>query len=388
MPWRETCAMDEKLRFVEDILKAEWTISELCMRYGISRKTGYKWLSRYHLRGLEGLDDKSRAPDTHPNATPIEIEAAVVAFRHRHPRWGPRKLVHRLGLEHPEVLWPAPSTVGQLLKRHGLAQRRRKRTRTPAYCGLWQEARQANDVWAADFKGWFRTGDDKRVDPLTITDSASRYLIRCQGLERPRIENTQVQFEAAFREYGLPWAIRTDNGTPFASVGLGGLSRLSVWWIKLGIKPERIRPGHPEENGRHERFHRSLKDSTARPPKQTLRAQQEAFDVFKREYNEERPHESLEMDVPAQHYRPSARPYPEHLNPMEYGSEFEVRRVKHNGNIKWRGTMTYLHVALNGEHVGLKRTDNDAWTLYFGPMPLAVYDERKGIFRRIDGGKV
>jgi hypothetical protein len=230
-----------------------------------------------------------------------------------------------------------------------------------------------NDVWAADFKGWFRTRGGKRIDPLTISDWASRYLICCQALQDTASPQVQMRFESAFREYGLPRAIRTDNGPPFASVGLGGLSRLSVWWIHLGIWPERIRPGHPEENGRHERMHRTLKAATAQPPRQTRVAQQAAFDIFRQEYNEQRPHESLGMKTPGEKYRVSQRPFPAHLPEVEYGPDFEVRRVRSNGQIKWAGEMLYMSDALVGESVGLRKIDNEVWSIHFGPLPLATY---------------
>ena len=224
-------------------------------------------------------------------------------MRQRHPKWGPRKLLGVAEAGGTRSGWPAVSTAGDILKRHGLTQARRYRRSTPSYDRPFYVASRPNDVWAADFKGWFKTGDGCRVDPLTISDWVSRYVLGCRGLECPIFELVQPQFERTFREYGLPWAIRTDNGPPFASTGLGGLSRLSLWWIRLGIQPERIRPAHPEDNGRHERMHKTLKETAARPPKATPRAQQEAFDQFRQEYNELRPHEALGMQTPAECYR-------------------------------------------------------------------------------------
>ncbi len=300
MPWKETCPMEERMKFIADCLQDEWSLAQLCRFYGISRKTGYKWLARYLAEGPAGLGDRSRAPRRHPNGVPREVEEQIVAFRAQHPHWGPRKLVHRLTQIQPETHWPAPSTVGVLLKRRGLTASRRRKRHTPPYNQPFQEGVQPNQVWSADFKGWFRTQDGIRIDPLTISDVASRYLLRCQGLVRPNRTAVQAVFTAAFQEFGLPRAIRTDNGPPFASVGLGGLSRLSAWWVCLGISPERIRPGHPEENGRHERMHRTLKQATAQPPQTTTNGQQRAFDRFSGQ--------STTMNDPTRPWRCTHRP--------------------------------------------------------------------------------
>lgn len=373
MPWKETCAMDERIKFVAEHLRHERSLSELCLCYGISRPTAYKWLERYALYGPAGFLERSRAPKQHPNQTPAAIEARIIALRQRHPQWGPRKLLARLEREDPQQRWPARSTAGEILKRHGLTRARRARRRTPGYEGPRHQGVSPNELWAADFKGWFKTGDGYRVDPLTISDWVSRYLLCCHGPESITYWHVRPQFERVFREYGLPWAIRTDNGPPFASVGLGGLSRLSVWWVRLGIWPERIRPGHPEENARHERMHKTLKEAVTQPPQATPRAQQEAFDRFRHEYNELRPHESLGMQTPAECYRASERRFPERLPEVEYGSGVEVRRVRSNGQIKWAGQMLFLSEALIGEPVGLRQIDNDLWSIHFGPVPLAVY---------------
>jgi transposase InsO family protein len=268
------------------------------------------------------------------------------------------------------------------LKRHGLILPRRRRRPAPEYTGPWHEGVNPNDVWAVDFKGWFRTGDGSRIDPLTITDWSSRYLLCCQVLESAKGFPVKMQFERVFREYGLPWAIRSDNGVPFASVGLGGLSRLSVWWMRLGIWPERIRPGHPEENGRHERMHKTLKEATAKPPHQTPHAQQAAFERFRQEYNQERPHEALSMQTPGEWYRASERKFPARLPEMEYRPDFKVRRVRTNGQIKWAGDMFYLSDALVGERVGLKQVDEALWMVHFGPLPLGTYNSWHKRFER------
>jgi transposase InsO family protein len=289
--------MEEKVRFVVEYEQDHYNMTELCQRYGIARETGYVWLRRYRERGLSGLVELNRAALRHSNQTPRETEQAVLELRQAHMRWGPRKLKRVLERDQTHQRWPAASTIGELLKREGLVVGRKKRRRTAPYTEPLAHADGPNRVWCTDFKGWFRTGDGGRVDPLTITDAYSRYLLRCQGVEKTDTPRTRAIFEAAFREYGMPQAIRTDNGAPFASTAVGGLSRLSVWWMKLGIVPERIEAGHPEQNGRHERMHRTLKQETAQPAAANRRAQQRAFDGFREEYNEQRPHEALGMQT-------------------------------------------------------------------------------------------
>lgn len=381
MPWRETCPMDQRRKFIDEWLSEDWSVSELSRCYGISRKTAYKWLSRFKLGGLNELSDRSRAHRTHPSTTPTGIEAQIVQLRHRHPFWGPRKLKKRLERLQPGQHWPAASTIGCMLKRHGLVVPRRRRYRTPIYPGPFADGILPNDVWAADFKGWFRTGDGSRVDPLTVSDWASRYLVRCRAVEQTNGDNVQAQLTVAFKEFGLPNALRTDNGVPFATVGLGGLSKLAVWLIRLGIRPERIRPAHPEENGAHERMHRTLKQQTANPPKRSLQAQQEAFDQFLREYNEERPHETLDMMTPADIYRPSGRSFPNKLPEIEYPSGSTTRQVADNGCIKLEGELIYLSNALIEQHIRLEETDG-GWNLWFGPEALGKLDLRRGVIDR------
>jgi len=372
--WRETRVQDERLRFIEEALLAEEALSELCRRWGVSRKTGYKWLERYQAEGVAGLADRSRSPQRRPRATGPATEAAIVALRAARPRWGERKLAAWLARERPEERWPAASTIGAILKRRGLTfARKRRRRATPS--ATLAAAGGPNAVWAIDFKGWFRTADGRRVEPLTLSDAASRYLLRCQAVERGDFVHVRPLVEAAFREYGLPAAIRSDNGPPFASTGLGGLSRLSVWWIRLGIRPERIAPGHPEQNGRHERLHRTLKQETAQPPAATARAQQRAFDRFRRDYNHERPHEALAMAVPASRYEPSPRSYPARLPELEYPAGFALRRVEAHGDVNFRNRRFFLSEVLAGETVGLEETAR-GWRLWFGPLELGELDER------------
>lgn len=377
MPWNVTCPMNERLKFIADWLKGDCPILHLARSYCVSRKTAHKWVRRYRQDGLSGLEEGSRAPKTHPQATSPAIEEEVLAFRRLKPYWGPRKLRHRLIVTKPETSWPSVSTIGAILKRHGLSKKRPGRRRQTPPCLTGRSiARHPNDVWTADFKGWFRTQDQIRVDPLTVADLASRYLLACDVMVKPNGELVRQRFECAFRTYGLPLAIRTDNGWPFASHGLGGLSRLSVWWIRLGILPERIRPAHPQENGSHERMHRSLKEQLAKPPLSNPTVQQMASDQFRNEYNTERPHEALAMRTPAEDYRPSSREFPNRLPEVRYGREFIVRHVRGRGEIKWQGTHLYISETLIGECIGLKPVNDGIWAVHFGPIPLAVYNAR------------
>lgn len=375
MPWKETCVMDQKIRMIGDWLDKEYSITELSEMFGISRKTVYKWISRYKADSGSGLKERSRAPWHHPNATPVEIAAHILAVKGRHMRWGPRKVVSWLRHKYPEQRWPANSTTSEILKRHSLVKARKRKRRTPPYTEPFLGCEHPNAVWSADFKGQFRMGDGTLCYPLTLTDNYSRYLLGCWGLSRPTYEQTRPPLERAFREYGLPEAIRTDNGAPFASVALGGLSRLAVWLIKLGIKPERIETGHPEQNGRHERLHRTLKESAISPPRKDLAEQQRAFNRFSEEYNFERPHEALGQKTPASVYRQSPREYPEKLPAIEYEIDFSVRQVRHNGDIKWKGGRIYVSEALVGEAIGLKQMDNHYWGIYFSFLPLGILDE-------------
>ena len=333
LPWKDTNPQMEQERFILATLEGREKFSSLCRAFGISRKTGYKRLHRYEEEGFEGLGDRSRAPHSHPNRVPEAVEEQVVAARQAHPTWGPKKLVAWLENREPQTRWPAASTVGNILDRHGLTQPRRKVRRTPGWSEPFAQCQGSNQVWCVDFKGQFRTGDGEVVYPLTLEDAHSRYLLCCQGLKSTHGGGVQGRLERVFREYGLPEVIRSDNGSPFASVGLGGLSKLAVWWVKLGIVPERIQPGHPEQNGRLERLHRTLKGEVASPPRRNRREQQRAFDEFRRQYNQERPHEALGQQAPARHYQPSSREYPARVSSPEYPSEAQVRRVRSNGQI-------------------------------------------------------
>ena len=378
MPWNDASPEVEQIKFIERWERGGETFVDTCRAFGISRKTGYKRRHRFEAGGWDGLADLSRAPHRHPNQTDRAVVERLIALRCEHPTWGPKKLVAWLQDREPcpdaNRDWPAPSTVGDLLGEAGLVGRRKRRRRTAPWSQPFVQADQPNDLWCIDFKGWFRTGNGVRVNPLTVEDAASRYLVVCHGLSQPRGSQVRPVLERAFREYGLPWAIRSDNGPPFASVGLGGLSSLAVWWIKLEILPERIEPGHPEQNGRLERLHRTLKAETASPPQTTWQRQQRAFQNFRSSYNEERPHEALGQQPPARRYRPSARQYPGRVDSPEYESGMTVRRVRTNGEIKWQGQRVYLSEALCGEPVGLKPKDDRYWTVHFGPLQIGLLD--------------
>lgn len=380
MPWKELRVEEQRLLVVREHDEGT-SISELAETLGVARKTIYKWLERYELQGLEGLKDLSRRPHESPTQVSEEVSAAIVAARLRW-KWGPRKLRVKLCQQDSERQWPSVSTIAGVLKAKGLVVGRKRRAHTPVQKPPYAPAGQANDVWCTDFKGWFLTGNGTRVDPLTITDACSRYLLRCQIVGRTDYIHAQAVFEAAFREYGLPAVIHSDNGVPFASVAPGGMSRLSIWFVKLGIVPERSRPASPQDNGRHERMHRTLKQATAKPPAETVRLQQKAFDNFQREYNEDRPHEALDDATPASCYEVSPRCYPRRLSELEYGDELEVRRVSQQGSVKWNGERTYISEVFGHETIGLKETGGPWLEVYYGPILLGWLDGHRHRFSR------
>ena len=376
MPWQRTEPMDERLSFIMSWREDEVSMSELCRRYGVSRKTGDKWVDRYQTAGLVGLTERSRAPLNHPHRVAPEIAEAALRVRRRHPSWGPRKVRAWLRADDPSLAWPAASTLGALFDEAGLTVPRHRRDRVPPRTAPFAGCDGPNAVWTADFKGWFRTGDGARCEPFTLLDGWSRYLLRCQAVHRTDTATVQAILEAAFREYGLPEVFRSDNGAPFAGRGAGGLSRLSVWLIKLMVRPERIDPGSPEQNGRHERMHLTLARETASPPAASLRAQAQRFAAFRRCYNEQRPHEALGQQPPARHYRASAREYSGRLHSPEYPEVATVRQVRSNGEIKWRGERVFLGEPLIGEPVGLSPIADDEWRVMYGPIELGVLDKR------------
>ena len=381
MPWRETCTMDERVKFLAAWLEGEECRSSLCARHGISRKTGYKWAGRYAADPSGGLADRTHVPLNTPHKIEADVAAMIIALRRHHPSWGPRKLRAALMRREAERRWPAASTIGDLLRREGLVPRRRVRSSALAQTRPFASVTQANDTWCVDFKGWFRTGDGQRCDPLTVSDAYSRYLLGCR-IVPPTGEGVQPVIERLLREHGLPGAIRSDNGPPFASTAAGGLSRLSVSWLKLGIRLERIEPGCPEQNGRHERMHRTLKAETARPPACDPAAQQGSFDVFRRIYNEERPHEALGQVPPATIWKPSPRAYPSRIEDPVYRPDHAVRRVRSNGEIKWGGELVFISEALTGELVGVAETEVGDWIVRFIDVELGIIDRRTRKLRR------
>lgn len=376
MPWKETCAMDERSKFIRLWLRKEESFSFVCSRFGISRKTGYKWVERFLSQGFPGLAPRSRASLHHPNAVEKAVESRVLSLRRQHPRWGPDKLLVKFEQALPELSVPSRSTVARILKRHGLVQEhRRRRHASPTPHGL-TDSTQSNAVWSIDYKGQFRLGNGQLCYPLTLCDHYSRYILCCQGFPTIRLTSVDALLERIFRDYGLPDVIRSDNGTPFASTGLGGLTRLSIKWIKLGIRPERIAPGHPEQNGRHERMHRELKAEVANPPKTTFSSQQRAFDRFRHEYNHDRPHQALGQRPPVSQYTPSLRPYPSRLPEICYPRHYRTRTVCEGGQLRWCGEKLYIGRAVAHETLGLEEVDDGIWTVHFGPVPLGRLDER------------
>jgi len=368
--------MDQRLLFVTDCQRGLAGLSELCRRYGISRKTGYKWLTRFTTNGVRSLVERSRRPHHSPTQTPPWLVDALLTARQRHPSWGPKKLLALLQRRQPAAPWPAPSTVAAVLHRHGLVRPRRRR-RPVGHPGCPLTPMTApNRIWTADFKGQFKTGDGRYCYPLTIVDGYSRFLLACQALSDTSQHGARPVFAALFREHGLPTIIRTDNGVPFATCAAGRLSKLSVWWIRLGIYPELIEPAHPEQNGRHERFHRTLKAETTRPAAGSRAAQQRRFNQFRDHYNQERPHEALQQRPPATCYRSSARPYPRELPPLEYPKHFEVRYVSRNGGIRWRHRWVNISHVLDQQHVGFEEIADGEWDVYFGPVWLGRFHER------------
>ena len=370
MPWNQVTPMDEKMQFIADVLRETLSIKELCQRYNISRKTGYKWLRRYQADGPAGLRERSRRPQNCPHRTAEELEAAIIEARQRHPSWGAKKLLKILARKAPEQPWPARATVCNILERNGLIRHPRRRRQLGHPGKPDTSITGANAVWSADFKGQFKTGDGQYCYPLTVTDNYSRMLLACQGLPSTACADAKPVFRRLFQQYGLPERIRTDNGVPFATTSLARLSSLSAWWVRLAVLPELIEPGKPQQNGKHERMHKTLKAETTRPPGATRRSQQRKFDTFRQEYNHERPHEALNQETPASLYRPSPRPFPSKLPKLQYPLHYETRLVSDNGGIRWTNHWVNVSCCCAGEYVGLEEIDNGVWEIYFGPLKL------------------
>jgi putative transposase len=378
MPWRETSPMDQRMQFVTEYHSGLFTMTELAEQYAITRKTGYKWVARYDADGVVGLLDRSRRPHHSPHATDVELVDALLAERKRHPRWGAKKLLAVAARRQPLAAWPSRSTVCTWLKQRGLVAPRRRRD-PPAHAPAAPLApiTAVNQVWTTDFKGEFRTGDGRYCYPLTLRDGLSRFVLRCDALGNRTYAATQQRFARAFAEFGLPERMRSDNGSPFASTGLARLSRLAVWWIRLGIVPERIALGHPEQNGSHEQFHSVLKAETTRPPAANALAQQRRFIRFCAEYNYDRPHEALQDAVPARCYHPSPRALPPRVPSLEYPGHCEIRRASKVGCVSWAGRPLFLSEALAGEDIAFEEVDDGIWTIFFASVALGRFDERQ-----------
>ena len=375
MPWRTPDLVAIREDFVEQAMSGRHPVAALCNAYGISEKTGHKWLNRFKEEGRPGLSDRSRAPRESPQRISLEVRREILALREKHPTWGPKKLCVVLRRRVPEMHWPAASSIGELLRREGCVQPRRRRsvgTGLPIDSGL-TVATAANDVWSTDFKGQFRLTDGELCYPLTAQDTFSRFMIGTTALSSTASLPVEIAFTRHFKEYGLPKVIRSDNGVPFASPSaIGRLSKLSVWWIRLGIRPERIDPGEPQQNGTHERMHKTLKADATRPPSSSLSEQQLRFDRFRREYNDERPHESLGQETPASCYSASTRSFPARLPDLSYPGHCEVRVVTQSGAINFGGRRFQISTALTNQELGLEETDDDLWTVSFGPLVLGT----------------
>jgi transposase InsO family protein len=381
MGWTETCAVEERMRFVVAVRKHEESFAAVCRQFGVSRRVGYKWLARFEEEGAAGLLNRSRVPLHQPQRIADGIAERCLEVRRSHPTWGPLKVRAFLARKSNRTAWPAASTIGELFDREGLTVKRKLRRRSPPSSVPFAGCEAANDTWCIDFKGWFLTGDGKRCEPLTITDAHSRYLLRCQALARTDTDHVWPVLDAAFREFGLPYYLRSDNGSPFASRGAGGLSRLSVKLIKAGVTPERIAPGKPQQNGRHERMHLTLLQEVASPPARNMREQHERLRSFQHLYNEERPHQALDHATPSDRYQPSARRFDGVLRKPDYDDDHDVRSVRRNGDIKWQGSTIYISEALVGEPVGLAEDEN-GWTVSYGPILLGTIGHRGDRLRK------
>ena len=379
MTWRQTCVTQQRYELVRRYGEGE-SMTALCIEYGVARKTGHKWLERYDEGGRNALSDRSRAPLCHPNRTSTEVEELLLWLRRRRPTWGPKKLLAVLRRSHPRLALPAVSTAGDVLERNGLITARRTRARTEPYTRPFQDCSAPNDVWCMDFKGHFNTKDQRVCHPLTITDAFSRMLLRCHVVGRCDEPNVREVLESAFCEYGLPRAIRTDNGPPFASTALAGLSKLAVWLMKLDIVPERIEPAKPQQNGRHERMHRTLLE-VCQPPARTCSAQQRAFDRFRADFNHCRPHEALDQRYPIELFTSSARRFPCPLQQPQYPGDCELRHIRSDGCFKWTQKIYFLSAALAHEPVAFFAQPDDTWLVRYRSLELGIFSPAQG-FRK------
>ncbi len=370
MPWNEVEPMSEKEKFVTLAQTGRFTVSDLCKDFKISRKTGHKYLKRYGAEGRDGLIERSRRPKHCPWTTTAEVEALILRERRAHPTWGPKKIRDRLHREHGVQAPPHESTIGLILKRHGLSQKRKRKPGVHrVHPDHLTEPSRPNEVWTFDFKGWFILQDHQRCDPLTVCDRYSRYVIGCHACDNQQFKGTLRVCKRLMRYHGLPEIIRVDNGAPFASMALGGLSALSVWWIENGIRVEFIDPGSPQQNGSHERMHRDLKAEATKPPSRNLWAQQKRFERWKRTYNYERPHEALDMLRPSEIYRTSERRLGE-KDKMTYPENYEIKRVNQSGHFAYQGSIFYMSEIFAGCRVGLIENEKGATELHYANLHL------------------
>jgi putative transposase len=376
MPWQKTTPMTERLSVIELYQTRLWSMTERCTRVNISRKTGYKWLRRYAQEGFSGLQERRRAPLSCPHRIAPEVAAVLLEAKHLHPSWGPRKLLPYVARHHPFLELPAASSTGELFRKAGRSRSKPRRRRPPHPGAPTLHADAPNAVWTADFKGQFRTGDGVYCYPLTVADAYARDLLGCTARRSTKQVEAQPVFARLFREYGLPEAIRTDHGAPLATPAFCGLSKRSVWWIKRGIRHQRIKPGRPEQHGRHERMHQTLKAEATRPPEQNQAAQQTRFDRFCREYNQERPHEALDQRTPASLYHASPRQMPAKRAAPEHPGHCLVRRVSHAGTFRFQRRQLFLSDTWLQEWIALEETGDGLWSIYFYDVLLARLDER------------
>lgn len=381
MAWGEVKVNEQRERFIAAYESAEFSLAELCRQYEITRRTGYKWIHRYETFGLEGLKELSRNPTNHPNTTPEPVVQKILQIKSKWPHWGARKILGKLKELHPENQWPSDTTMHNILEREGLVIPRKIRRRVSAQTAPLTECQNCNEVWCVDFKGWFLTGDGNKCEPLTITDNFSRFLLHCADLPRNNTEYVWVHFNRLFREYGLPLFIRSDNGSPFGSTGIGRLCGLAIKLIKCGVIPEWISPGKPQENGRHERMHRTLKHETANPPAETLELQKKRLADFQEYFNYERPHQSIGQKTPGSIYQKSPRSWQGKLSSPEYGKEYAIRKVHPSGQFHWKYGTIYIGKLLQNEPIGLREIDNERHEVRYGPILLG-YIDHKNVFSR------
>ena len=387
MPWEKLTVCEQRLKFIYLYLENEISLSRLCIEFGISRTTGYKLINRYCDFGVDGLKDVSRAPHSHPNEVSEKVKDEIIQFRTNHPYWGAKKLKVNYERTNAGVRWPAASSIGNILRSNGLVSKRKFRNKANVTSTL-TDSSGANDVWAADFKGQVMLNDNTLCYPFTLSDHASRMILCCRGQKSTSINSVKPIMVATFMENGLPKFIRTDNGLPFASSGYCGLSRLSAWWIRLGITPERITPGKPQQNGRHERMHRVLKEEAMAVKYDNLKEHQKAFDRFVYEYNNERPHEALGMKVPSDLYERSPREYPLIEPKVEYGESMITRYVKTNGTMNWKGNLIFVSEVIASDHVALEQVDEKHLIVYYGHVAIGVLDESKKHMLNVKDAKV